>query len=127
MAQSIFEEMTTTGEVPLPALSEDQALSAEQERALFGELLLMGAFRDLVGPYMTLREIRTVWGLLRRDGYLYIPNNPTQDGASGWLTQIHDSWFFVPSDEAGWPCGYGSLVGDFEQDYDEEHVLVGHE
>ena len=100
----------------LPALSGDQALSAEHEKALFGELLLMGAFRDLVGPYMTLREIRIVWGLLRRDGYVYMPNNPTEDGVSGWLTQIHDSWFFVPSDEARWPCGYGSLVGNFEQD-----------
>ena len=100
----------------LPALSGDQALSAEHVRALFGELLLMGAFRDLVGPYMTLREIRTVWGLLRRDGYVYMPNNHTEDGVSGWLTQIHDSCFFVPSDEARWPCGYGSLIGDFVQD-----------
>ena len=84
----------------------------------------MGPFRDLVGPYMTLREIRTVSGLLRRDRYVYMPHNPTEDGASGWLTQIHDSWFFVPSEEAGSPCGYGSLVGNFEHDYDEEPVLL---
>ena len=111
----LYSELRGAG-APLPALSEDQALSAEQERALFVELMRMGAFRDLVGPYMTLREYRIVWRLLRRDGFVYMPNNPTMDGASGWLTQIHDSWFFVPSDEAGWPCGYGSLVGDFEQD-----------
>ena len=99
----------------LPALSGDQELNAEHERALFGELLLRGVFRDLVGPLMTLREIKVVWGLLRRDGFVYMPNNPTEDGVSGWLTQIHDSWFWVPSDEARWPVGYGSLVGDFGQ------------
>ena len=45
---------STTGGAQLPALSGDQALSAEHERALLGELLLRGVFRDLVGPLMTL-------------------------------------------------------------------------
>ena len=95
---------------PLPALSEHEMFGAEHETAYFVELIRLGAFDGLLGP-MSLPDYRILWELLRRDGYVYVPIDPATIGKSGWLTKTADSWFFVPSDEFGWPSGQGSLVG----------------
>ena len=108
----LYYELQRAG-AQLPALIEHETLSAEQETALFEELMRIGAFEGLLG-YMSSPDYRITWDLLRRDGFVYKPNDPAMDGASGWRTMTPDGWFFVPSDEDGWPSGGGSLVGGFE-------------
>ena len=107
----------------LPALIEHETLSAEQDTALFEELMRIRAFEGLLG-YMSSPDYRIVWELLRRDGFVYELNYPAMDGASGWLTMTNDSWFFIPSDEDGWPSGIGSLVGDFEPVLIESRIII---
>ena len=114
----LYYELQRAG-AQLPALIEHEMLSAEQETALFEELIRIGAFEGLLG-FMSSSDYRIVWELLRRDGFVYKPNDPSMDNASGWRTTTPDSWFFVPSDEHGWPSGGGpsvdgSFVGDFEE------------
>lgn len=96
--------------VQLPALI-DETLSAEQETALFQELVRIGAFAGLLG-HMSSREYLIVWELLRRDGFVYELDNGAMGHESGWRTMTFNSWFFVPSDENIWPSGAGSLLGD---------------
>ena len=72
----------------------------------------IGAFEGLLG-HMSSSDYRIVWELLRRDGFVYKLIGPAMDRASGWQTNVFASWFFVPSNEDGWPSGEGSLVGGF--------------
>ena len=95
----------------LPALILHERLNAEQETAFFEELVRIEAFGGLLGSSL---DYRIVWELLRRDGFVYVRNDPAMGHLSGWRTtgRTPDSWFFVPSDECSWPNGSGSLIGD---------------
>ena len=95
----------------LPALILHERLNAEQETALFEELVRIEAFGGLLGSSL---DYRIVWELLRQDGFVYVLSDPAMGHLSGWRTigRTPDSWFFVPSDEYSWPNGSGSLIGD---------------
>ena len=107
--RSLYYELQRAS-APLPALREHETPSIEQGIALFAVLVRIGAFEGLLG-HMSRHDYYILWELLRRDGFVYDPNDPAMDGASGWLTTTPDSWFFIPSDEHGWPRGEGSLIG----------------
>ena len=106
----LYEELQIRGS-QLPALNGHGRLNAEQETALFEELVRIEAFGGLLGSSL---DFRIVWELLRRDGFVYVLYDPAMGHISGWRTigRTPDSWFFVPSDEYAWPDGSGSLVGD---------------
>lgn len=106
----LYFELQVRG-AELPAWNGLERMNAEQETALFEELVRIEAFGGLLGSSM---DFRIVWELLRRDGFVYVLNDPAMGNISGWRTigSSADSWFFVPSDEYAWPDGSGSLVGD---------------
>ena len=108
----LYEELQSEGS-HLPALNEHGTLNAEQETALFEELVRVRAFEGLLG-LMSSTDYRILWELMRRDGFVFVQDYPAMGGCiRGWRTMTAaGSWFFVPSDEFAWPIGSGSLIGE---------------